>query len=239
MAAPMGKRTKAMLAVGLAILVTGAGGAAYVGTRGPDGKPAKVDVYYAATRIDAGTAGSVAVADGRLRAKPVAVSAVPPNAVIDPVQLSGRVAAAAIVPGTVVTIEMFPPPQTRVGSVVIPPGKRALALALEPVRGVAGFVGSGDRVDIYSVTRSENVPPGVRLVLQGIEVLNVNGAGLPAAQGQAAGPSLVYLLAVSPAEAERLIYLTEFEVLYLDLVAKGEPPVATPGAGPAQALQVL
>jgi Flp pilus assembly protein CpaB len=105
---------------------------------------------------------------------------------------------------------------------------------------VAGFVGSGDRIDVYAVGRgAEGAAQGVRLVLQSVEVLNVNGLGLPAAQGQAAGGPLVYLVAVTPNEAERLIYLTEFEKLYLDLVAKGEGPVATPGAGPNQALQVL
>ena len=51
------------------------------------------------------------------------------------------------------------------------------------------------------------------------------------------GPSLVYLLAVTPGDAERLIYISEFNKLYFDLVAKGEPPVVTPGAGAAEALR--
>jgi hypothetical protein len=60
---------------------------------------------------------------------------------------------------------------------------------------------------------------------------------LPSAQGQPSGPNLVYLLAVTPADAERLIYLAEFEKMYFDLVPKGAPTVDTPGAGPGPALQ--
>ena len=63
--------------------------------------------------------------------------------------------------------------------------------------------------------------------MQNTEVLNVNGTTLAAAQGQPGGTGLVYLLAVSPVEAERLVYLTTFESLYFSLVARTLPPSAT------------
>jgi Flp pilus assembly protein CpaB len=188
--------------------------------------------------VPAGTAGATALADGRIRTKAADVATRPANAVTDPTQLSGRVAGAAIPAGTIVTTDMFPDPQTHIGTVVIPPGKRALALQLGPVAGVAGFAGAGDRVDIYGVAKGDAKPSAVRLVMQGVDVLNVNGAGLPAVQGQPGSPDLIYLLAVTPAEAEKLIYLDEFEKLYFDLVPKGEGPVKTPGAGPNDALAV-
>jgi Flp pilus assembly protein CpaB len=109
---------------------------------------------------------------------------------------------------------------------------------MQPVAGIAGFAGAGDRVDVYGVAKDDGSPPAVRLVLQGVDVLSVNGAGLPSAQGQPGSPNLIYLLAVTPVEAERLIYLNEFDKLYFDLVPKGEGPVKTPGAGPAGALAV-
>jgi len=112
----------------------------------------------------------------------------------------------------------------------------ALALELAPVAGVAGFAGAGDRIDVYGVTGAEGTPPAVRLVLQGVDVLNVNGTALPATQGQPGSPNLIYLLAVTPADAERMIYLTTFAKLYFDLVPKNEAPVRTPGAGPANAM---
>lgn len=233
-------KTKAALLAGVTLLVAGAGGAAYLGTRKPAQDPTagKVPMYYAASQVQVGTAASVALADGSIRSKVVLPQDRPADAVTDPTQLSGRVAGVAIAPGTTITASMFPAPQTRIGTVVIPAGKRALALEIAPLAGVAGFVGAGDLIDVYGVVKGAANPPSVRLLLQGVEVLNVNGAGLPTVQGQPGSPNLIYLLAVTPADAERLIYLNEFEKLYFDLVPKGESPVKTPGAGPAGALAV-
>ncbi len=240
MRSKMTKRTRVALLAGLTLVVAGAGGAGYLATRKPaaDTNAGKVTAYYAAVPVQVGTAASTALAEGSIRSKAVLPAELPADGVRDPSQLSGRVAGVVIPAGTMVTTAMFPEPQTRIGTVVIPAGKRALALEIQPLAGVAGFVGSGDRVDIYGVVKSEPNPPSVRLVVQGVDVLSVNGAGLPAAQGQPGSPNLIYLLAVTPVDAERLIYLNEFEKLYFDLVPKGEGPVKTPGTGPAGALAV-
>jgi pilus assembly protein CpaB len=241
----MSSRTKAALLAGVTLLVAGGGGAAYLGTRSEpaDASAGKVTAYVTSAPVPVGTAAATALADGSIRARSVLPQDRPADAVTDPTQLSGRVAGAEIPAGSLVTKGMFPDPQTRIGTVVIPPGKRALALEIQPLAGVAGFVGAGDRIDVYGIVRGGGdgvapAPASVRLVFQGIEVLNVNGAGLPAAQGQPGGANFVYLVAVTPVEAERLIYLNEFEKLYFDLVPKGEGPVRTPGAGPAGALAV-
>ena len=239
MRAKWSKRTKATVLVGVTLLAAGAGGVVYLGREGPTpvATVAKVSLWYAAAPVDAGTAAASALAQGLIRARAVDPGERPANAVSDPTQLTGRVAGKPIPVGTVVTTDMFPDPQTRIGTVVIPPGKRALALELGGVAGVAGFAGAGDRIDVYGIDKGEGTPT-VRLVVQGVEVLNVNGVGLTAVQGQPGSPNLVYLLAVTPVEAERLIYLNEFEKLYFDLVPKGEAPVKTPGTGAAGALAV-
>lgn len=233
-------KTRTALLAGVALLVAGGGGAAYLGTREPavDASAGKVAMFYATKPVPLGTAASVALADGSIRSKPVLAEERPADAVTDPTQLSGRVAGSTIAAGTTITASMFPAPQTRIGTVVIPPGKRALALEIQPLAGVAGFVGAGDQIDVYGIVKTPPTPPSVRLVLQGVEVLSVNGAGLPTVQGQPGSPNLIYLLAVTPVDAERLIYLNEFEKLYFDLVPSGEAPVKTPGAGAAGALGV-
>ncbi|MFN2606741.1 MAG: Flp pilus assembly protein CpaB, partial [Acidimicrobiales bacterium] len=225
------------LLAGFAIFVGGSGGAAYLGSRhsGPTSAGVTVPVLYATATVGAGTQGAAALSDGRIRSRSVAPATRPGGAVTDPSQLTGRVAVGAIAPGSFITTDMFAAPQTRIGSVVIPPGMRALTLELSPVPGVSGFVGAGDRIDVYGVANTDSAPPSVRLVLQGVQVLNVNGSGLPSAQGQPGGPNLVYLLAVTPAEAERLIYLNEYDKLYFDLVPTGEGAVTTPGATPTNA----
>jgi len=236
----MSSKTKAALLAGVTLVVAGVGGAAYLGTRAEpvDASAGKVTSYYAAVTVPVGTAASAALADGSIRARSVLPEDRPADAVTEPTQLSGRVAGAQIPAGATVVKGMFPDPQTRIGTVVIPPGKRALALEIQPLAGVAGFVGAGDKIDVYGIVKTDAAARSVRLVFQSVEVLNVNGTGLPAAQGQPGGPNFIYLLAVTPVEAERLIYLNEFEKLYFDLVPKGEGPVRTPGAGPAGALAV-
>lgn len=240
MSTRMTTRTKAALTAGLVLFVAGGGGAAYLGSRdpAPNRTAGKVPAYYADVAIAVGTPAATALAQGAIRPTTVLPANRPATAVADPSQLSGRVAGSTIPKGAVVTTEMFPDPQTHIGTVVIPAGKRALALELAPVAGIAGFAGAGDRIDVYGVVKGDGAPSSVRLVLQGVDVLNVNGTGLPAAQGQPGSPNLIYLLAVTPADAERLIYLHEFATLYFDLVPKGEGPVKTPGAGPAGALAV-
>lgn len=238
----MNKKTKATMAAGFVALLIGSIGAAYMGSRQGSGKGsggATVEVYVAAGPVAAGTAGSAALGEGRIVTKAVRPAERPGNAMSQASEISAQVATAPIAAGALITTNMFAAPQTRIGTFVIPPGKRALALELEPVAGVAGFAGAGDHIDVYGVSKGEGATPaGVRLVLQSVEVLNVNGTGLPTAQGQPDSPNLIYLVAVTPVDAERLIYLTEFEKLYMDLVPNGEAPVKTPGTGPAGALAV-
>jgi Flp pilus assembly protein CpaB len=144
--------------------------------------------------------------------------------------------------GQVLTLDQFQQAQTRIGTLKIPEGKTALALQLANVPGVAGFAGAGDRINIYGVVKPGSDPKNpqgaAHLIMQNTEVLNVNGTTLAATQGQPGGSRLLYLLAVSPAEAERLIYLSSFEQLYFSLVSKDAAPVgATPGASIADALR--
>lgn len=239
MRGPLSTKSRIGFFAGLLLFMVGVGTAGYLATR-PGQEPAaepRAQVFVTSGTVHTGTPGLQAMNQGLVQARTVEPAGLPAAAVTSASEITGGVAADDIPAGTVVTAGMFPAPQTRIGTVVIPPGRRALALRMEPVPGVAGFAGAGDRIDVYGVVQgTEAESSRVHLVLQGVEVLNVNGGGLPAAQGQADGPSLVYLLAVTPFEAERLIFLTEFNRLYFDLVPEGEAPVDTPGVGPAEAL---
>jgi Flp pilus assembly protein CpaB len=235
----MSKRSKLTFAVGLAVLLAG-GAAVFSSMRGgsqPSGGTERV--LYAAKPIPAGTTGANAVGQGLVQGRAVQPGGKPANALADVSQLAGRSAAAPIEAGEILTADRFPPAQTRIGTVRIPPGKTALALQMANVPGVAGFAGAGDRIDVFGMSKETAKGPSARLILQGVEVLNVNGAALAPAQGQPSAPGLVFLLAVTPQEAERLVYLTTFEQLYFSLVPKDQPPVTpTAGAGPDDALKL-
>ncbi len=163
----------------------------------------------------------------------------PANSLNDPALLTGRLAATGVPAGTVLTGDQFVVPQTGLGTLKIPDGKTALALQLEWIPGVAGFVASGDRIDVYAVAKDGPEAPSAKLIMQNTEVLSVSPSGA-AAQAMVAPVSPTYLLAVNTVEAERLVYLTTFQKLYFSLVSKNSAASGpTPGTDAADALKQL
>lgn len=242
----MAKRSNIIVTVGLVVFLVGAM-ATYLVVRdsGDDTSSSaagKAAVLVASKPIPAGTSGGTAVDNGLVKTKTVAASAKPANALTDPTQLVGRTATLGVPEGQILTADQFQQAQTRIGTLKIPDGKTALAVQLANVPGVAGFAGAGDRINIYGLMKPGpgSVGGAAALIMQNTEVLNVNGTTLAASQGQPGGAGLVFLLAVTPAEAERLVYLTTFEQLYFALVAKDTPPVPdTPGASAGDALKLI
>jgi Flp pilus assembly protein CpaB len=241
----MGRRSNLIVVLGLAVFMVGAA-ATYLIAKDDDSTPKvsgpQTTVLYAAKAIPAGTSGGNVVSQGYVKTKNIASSAKPANALTDATQLAGRTAVLGVPEGAVLTLDQFAEAQTRIGTLKIPEGKTALAVQLANVPGVAGFAGAGDKVNIYGLLKPEASPPGgqAKLIMQNVEVLNVNGAALVTGQGQPGGNGLVYLLAVSPAEGEQLVYLTSFQQLYFALTAKDQAPVdGTPGVTQQQALKTL
>ncbi len=244
----MAKRSNVIVTLGLAVFIVGAMATFLIlrdnGEDTPAAGSGKVAVLVAAKPIPAGTNGADAANGGLVKSKVVADSVKPANALTDPTQLAGRSASLGVPEGQIITSDQFQTTQTRIGTLKIPDGKTALALELKNVPGVAGFAGAGDRINIYGVAKSSaevnGGGPSVKLIMQNTEVLNVNGTTLAAAPGTPGGTGLVYLLAVTPVEAERLVYLTTFESLYFSLVSKDQPAIGeTPGSSTLDALKAL
>ncbi len=241
----MGKRSNLIVTLGLAVFLVGAA-ATYLVVRNSDGggtsSANKVPVLVAEKAIPAGTTGTAMVTQGMIKTRDVDASAKPATAITDASQLAGKTVTLGVAEGQVLTLDQFQTAQTRIGTLKIPDGKTALALQLANVPGVAGFAGAGDRINIYGVVKPGSDPKNpqgaTHLIMSNTEVLNVNGTTLAPTQGQPGGTGLVFLLAVSPVEAERLIYLSTFEQLYFSLVAKDAAPVgSTPGSSIADALR--
>ncbi|MDQ3897177.1 MAG: Flp pilus assembly protein CpaB [Actinomycetota bacterium] len=243
----MGKRSNLIVTLGLAVFIVGAA-ATYLVVRNGDGgggsasSAGKVPVLVAEKPIPAGTTGTAVVTQGMIKTRNVDANAKPATAITDASQLAGKTVTLGVAEGQILTLDQFQTAQTRIGTLKIPDGKTALALQLANVPGVAGFAGAGDQINVYGVVKpgsDPKQPAGMaHLIMQNTEVLNVIGATLAATQGQPGGTGLVYLLAVTPAEAERLIYLSTFEQLYFSLVSKDAAPVgATPGSSITDALK--
>ncbi|MEW6152665.1 MAG: Flp pilus assembly protein CpaB [Actinomycetota bacterium] len=238
----MAKRSNLIVVLGLAVFLVGAG-ATYLLARDDGGSAAsgpRVAVLYAAKPIPSGTSGGNALNQGLVKSKQIPESAKPANALTDPSQLAGLNAVLGVPEGQVLTADQWAQAQTRIGTLTIPDGKTALALELANVPGVAGFAGAGDRINIYGLLSADASQSQAKLIMQGVEILNVNGSTLAGAAGRPDGAGLVFLLAVSPEEGEQLVYLTSFQRLYFALAAKDQPPVGgTPGVNAGQALKTL
>jgi Flp pilus assembly protein CpaB len=241
----MAKRSNLIVTIGLAVFIAGAA-ATFLIIRNDDGGSGGskdgTPVLYANGAIPSGTAGGSAVEQGLVKNRSVDVASKPANALTDPSQLIGKTATASVPEGAILTEDQFTVPQTRLGTVKIPDGKTALALQLGWVQGVGGFVASGDRIDVFGVVREGPGAPSAKLIMQNTEVLNVNVSGQTVAPGQPVSGDTkpIFLVAVTPQEAERLVYLTSFQQLYFSLVSKDAPAVgATPGSGAADALKQL
>jgi len=92
---------------------------------------------------------------------------------------------------------------------IIPPGMRAVAVRVNEVVGVAGFVLPGMRVDVLVTGRPTDQNTTVtKTILQDIQVLSAGQTIEPDARGQAINAPVVTLL-VTPEQAEILTLATE------------------------------
>lgn len=97
----------------------------------------------------------------------------------------------------------------------IPPDHQAIAVSVPFVPGLAGVAKPGDLVNVYGAFKAIPVPgnandvPAGKLVLQKVKVLALTPCD--------AGADATYVLSVSTSEAEAIIYLANFDKVWLTL----------------------
>lgn len=146
-------------------------------------------------------------------------------------------------------VQAVPPTAGEPGGFVIPEGKQAIAVALDPVAGTGGIARVGDHVNVFAAVTVKD-DKGVdehaaRMVLQGIEVLKVGAGGLTPAtvatgKDTSAAPdgATLFALAVNATQAEKIVYHGSFSKLWFSVVPAGQKPVpATPGVDTDNQLQ--
>jgi pilus assembly protein CpaB len=234
------------LAILLAVLGT-AGVLAYVhqaDARAVAGMKA-VTVLVARHRVPSGTSAGAALAGGLLASQTLPASSVPADAVrsLTPAT-TGLVTSADIQPGQLVLRPMLVTAAMVRGGLAVPAGDVAVTIALCMPEAVAGNVVAGSQVEVFgtdahaaTLTAQPNCngphqqqAPGsahTRVVLPRALVLSVGPAGsstgsttataqtTTSASGQA---NVLVTLAVTQADAQRLIQLTEAGLPYLALL---------------------
>jgi Flp pilus assembly protein CpaB len=137
---------------------------------------------------------------------------------------------AAATPGTEVrTVAIAPAAGVQqAATFVIPKGKQAVSVEVPAVAGLAGYVKSGDLINLYATVRNQQTSgrlktPYVKLVLQNVKVLDVR------APAPGAGGSAIYLLALDTKEAEQVIFWAKYESMWVALSTPQVPLVTSAG----------
>jgi pilus assembly protein CpaB len=161
----------------------------------------------------------------------------PPGCVSDPKELVGRVLISRVLAMQPILPGMLAAKNAGSGLAALIPGNmRAIAVHVDDVVGVAGFIHADDRVDVL-VTMRPTAGSGstTKVFLQNIKVLAV---GQEVDNGDKtrlhATPATVATLLVSPQDAERLVLAqTEGRIMLTLRSWTDSVPVATDGANPA------
>jgi len=164
---------------------------------------------------------------------------IPPGAISDPKDLVGRVLISRVLAMQPMLPGMMAAKNAGSGlAALIPSNMRAIAVRVDDVVGVAGFIHADDRVDVLVTMRSGR-PGGestTRVFLQNIKVLAV---GQEVDNGDRtrlhATPATVATLLVSPQDAERLVLAqTEGRIMLTLRSWTDSQPVDTNGASPSE-----
>jgi pilus assembly protein CpaB len=163
----------------------------------------------------------------------------PPGVVRDIKDLVGRVLVVRVVRGEpVLTSKLASKDAGRGLAALIPDGMRAVAVRVDEVVGVAGFIHPDDRVDVIATVKADNAQPVAKVILQNVKVLAV-GKELEIEESirNRAMPVTVATLLVSPGESEKLALAAGNSRLLLSLRSWTDTnSVDTPGASPSALL---
>src|SRR5579862_4704076 len=190
--------------------------------RQANGNSAPRDILVAAQDIPA----RVPITANMLARVSRPISAVEPDAIVDPSKAIGALALISIPAGSTITESKVGHP-TDVGLPVrLKPGMRAESIQIDKVKGVSGLIEPGDFVDVIAVLpRIGNKPPPASTILRGIRVLSVGdsleySSATPSPQE---ANSTTVTLEVTPKEADLLAMADLNTVLRLALRSPREP----------------
>jgi pilus assembly protein CpaB len=160
------------------------------------------------------------------------VAALPPNCANSEQEVVGRVAISALAMNEPVQRAAITAQTASLGlAYAVPEGMRAVTVALDSIIGVAGFLKAGDHVDVvatFDMDRMSNAAVA-KTVLQDVELLAIGPEVRPEEGQSATGkkgarpkeqPNAT--LAVTPADAEKLILAESTGKLRLTLRRAGE-----------------
>lgn len=216
-----------LAAVGTALLLT-----RYMDARTAAARVPTVKVVAAAADIPVATA----IKAEWLTVVDWPASSRPEGAAQEPSVVADRIAIVPIGKGEPVLAAKLAQPGARGGlATLVPDGLRAVAVRVDDVVGVAGFIHPGDRVDVIVTMQAKaDAPPVSKVILQDIKVLAVGkDVEHRGKESEKAVPATVATLMVTPDESEALALGATRGKLLLALRGISDEAVAeTPGMSP-------
>lgn len=170
------------------------------------------------------------------------LSALPPGAIREPKEVIDRVLISHVIAGEPIRPGQLAAKDAGNGlAALIPAQMRAMAVRVDDVVGVAGFIHPDDRVDVIVILRPPkpvDSEPTSKVILQNIKVLAVGKEMEVADQARRqATPATVATLLVNPQQAEKLALAANEGRLVLTLRSwTDSAAVATTGSNPSNLL---
>ena len=176
-------------------------------------------------------------------ANPWPVPTIPAGAFSSPDSVVGRVTRVAVFKGEPIVPGRLAPVGTGPGlEVKITPGKRAMALRINDVAGISGFIQPNSRVDVMVTLASQaqgQKQQVAKLFMENMRVLSVGHEVQRDAQGKPINAATI-TLEVTPDEAERLAVATSQGSIQMVLRGYGDPDsIDTKGATSRDVLSQL
>lgn len=193
-----------------------------------------VSVLVAKVAIAPGTRVLDAANAGSFQTQEFPQSAVVPGALSSTTPIQDQVVIGQIFPGQQLLTGMFGATAASIASIAIPPGQIATSFSFGDPQRVAGFVQPGSQVVIFLTSSLQGNVPSTRVLLSKVTVIAVGPVTItpPADPSQAnpeAQPRAMLTLALTQAQAERLIFAQGNGTLYLGLL--NEKSVVKPNGG--------
>jgi pilus assembly protein CpaB len=164
-----------------------------------------IDVAVASTDLNWGNM----ITKEMVEFKPFLEESLPEGHFAEETPLEGRVVINLIRAGEPIFETSLAPVSIETGGVaaVISPNKRAMAVKVDKVIGVSGFIHPGNRVDVLVTMRGDNRQSSVtKTVLESVLVLAAGTKVESAKKGQKSTQVDVITLEVDPIEAEKLAH---------------------------------
>ncbi len=186
-------------------------------------------VFTVAKDIPKGLPGEQAIVEEFIESDEIPREFRPATALTDLQTIRGKVALVTLSVGQVVVDGMFVDPKVAQVSFSqrIPAGQVAITVSVDQVRGVAGLLVPGDKVNLLV-----NVDGSQRFLFQNVNILAIGGSAAPqAGETQAAvnpGSNLI-TFAVPPEAAAKIVAAGS---LYLTLVPPDNQPIPIPPVSP-------